>query len=155
MDGSDYASGPEASGLVRPGFATAADAQETERQSRLAVAGLLAEAVPEIEVVEMATNNPGFDLETSAERFRFVEVKGTVKRLPTFFLSEGERQFGTEHSEAYLLAVVYGMDLERASHEDIALSRAPLAPGAPLNPFKWTAVLPTSALRGPGALKFL
>jgi Domain of unknown function (DUF3883) len=157
MDGSAYdsGSGAEARGLVRPGYATAANAQETERQSRIAVAELLAQAVPEIEIVEMATNNPGFDLETSAGRFRFVEVKGTIKRLPTFFLSEGERRFGAEHSEAYLLAVVYGMDLERESHEDIALSRAPLLPGELLNPFQWAGRLPASALRGPSSLELL
>lgn len=141
----DY--GPEAewSSGVRPGYATAANARETERQSRKAVSELLAQVVPGIEIVEMATNNPGFDLETLADRYRFVEVKGTIKRLPTFFMSEGERRFGAEHADAYLLAVVYGMDLTRETYADIALSRAPLVPGDLLNPSQWTGRLPGPA----------
>jgi hypothetical protein len=131
---------------VRPGYASAPDARETERQSRKAVSELLTRFVPRIEIVEMATNNPGFDLETSADRFRFVEVKGTIKRLPTFFMSEGERKFGAAHSDAYLLAVVYGMDLANESHKDIALSRAPLPTGDLLNPYQWAGQLPASAV---------
>jgi len=78
-----------------PGYATAAVARETERQSRNAVVRFLGAALPGAKIIEMATNNPGFDLETSVDRVRFVEVKGTSKPLPTFFLSEGERRFGT------------------------------------------------------------
>lgn len=126
------------------GYATPAVARETERQSRIAVMGFLTKALPGIEIVEMATNNPGFDLETSVDRFRFVEVKGTSKPLPTFFLSEGERRFGDEHSDAYLLAVVYGMDLPGGTHDDIALSRAPLEPGDLLAPMQWSGRLSTS-----------
>jgi hypothetical protein len=132
---------------VRPGYATAADAQETERQSRKAVTQLLTRAVPGIKVIQMARNNPGFDLETSDDRYRFIEVKGTIKRLPTFFMSEGERKFGDANRDAYLLAVVYGMDLARESHEDIALSRAPLQPGDLLNPAQWAGRLSASAGR--------
>lgn len=150
MDGSDSAlddARPNVGELaeVRPGYATAADAKETERQSRKAVAGLLKRAIPGIEIIEMARNNPGFDLETTYERCRFIEVKGTIKRLPTFFMSEGERKFGAEHAGAYLLAVVYGMDLARESHKDIALSRAPLRPGDLLNPAQWAGRLSASA----------
>jgi hypothetical protein len=150
MDGSGFGLDVQGSEVdpspgVRPGYATAANAKETERQSREAVAELLMQAVPGIDIVEMARNNPGFDLETSDERCRFVEVKGTTKRLPAFFMSEGERKFGAAHAGAYLLAVVYGMDLARESHEDIALSRAPLRPGDLLNPAQWSGRLSTSA----------
>jgi hypothetical protein len=150
MDGSPFGVEPAVTSaqLVRPGYANAADARETERQSRRAVIDTLAEAVPGIEIAEMATNNPGFDLETSAKQFQFVEVKGTIKRLPTFFLSEGERRFGAENVSTYLLAVVYGMDLSRETYEDIAWSRAPLKPGELLSPSQWAGRLPTSA--GPG-----
>jgi Domain of unknown function (DUF3883) len=130
---------------ARAGYASAAVAQETERQSRKAVSGFLSLVIPGIEIIEKAGNNPGFDLETTADRLRFVEVKGTSKRLPTFFLTEGERRFGAEHADAYLLAVVYGMDLTRETYADIALSRAPLAPGDLLNPSQWAGRLPVSA----------
>jgi Domain of unknown function (DUF3883) len=100
-------------------------------------------------------NNPGFDLETSTKRFQFVEVKGTVKRLPTFFLSEGERRFGAENASTYLLAVVYGMDLSRETYEDIAWSRPPLEPGELLNPSQWWGRLPASAATGPSSLRLI
>jgi hypothetical protein len=128
----------------RAGYATAAVARETERQSRTAVMGFLVEVLPGIEIVEMAANNPGFDLHTSLDRFRFVEVKGTSKPLPTFFLSEGERRFGEEHADTYLLAVVYGMDLSGETFNDIALSRAPLQPGDLLAPTQWSGRLPVA-----------
>jgi hypothetical protein len=118
-------------GGSRPGYATAAVARETERQSRNAVVRFLGAALPDAKIIEMATNNPGFDLETSVDRFRFVEVKGTSKPLPTFFLSEGERRFGDEHADAYLLAVVYGMDLSGETFDDIALSRGATQAGRP------------------------
>ena len=137
---------------LRAGYATPAIAKETERQSRKAVVEFLAYAVPGIEILEMAANNPGFDLETSTDRFRFVEVKGTSRRLPTFFLSEGERRFGAEHADAYLLAVVYGIDLARETFDDIALSRGPLMPGDLLNPAQWSGRLPVSSVSGsPGS----
>jgi hypothetical protein len=131
-------------GESSPGYATAAVARETERQSRNAVVRFLGAALPGAEIIEMATNNPGFDLETSVDRVRFVEVKGTSKPLPTFFLSEGERRFGDEHADAYLLAVVYGMDLSGETFDDIALSRAPLRPGDLLAPTQWSGRLPAS-----------
>lgn len=149
MDGSLQGGEDESSQLLVPGgsragYATAAMAQETERQSRNVVINFLSRSMPGIEIVEMASNNPGFDLETSVDRFRFVEVKGTSKPLPTFFLSEGERRFGDEHADAYLLAVVYGMDLSVETYEDVALSRAPLKPGDLLAPMQWSGRLPAS-----------
>jgi hypothetical protein len=149
MDGLPQRVDAEVSPLLVPtgpnaGYATAAVAQETERQSRNAVMKFLSKRLPGIKVVEKATNNPGFDLETSVDRFRFVEVKGTSKPLPRFFLSEGERRFGDEHAEAYLLAVVYGMDLSGETYDDIALSRAPLTPGDLLAPMQWAGRLPAS-----------
>lgn len=161
MDGLPHRLEPEASGQLAPearaGFATAAVAQETERQSRRVVMGFLGEQLPGVDIVEMAANNPGFDLETSADRFRFIEVKGTSKPLPTFFLSEGERRFGEEHADSYLLAVVYGMDLPGETFRDIALSRAPLLPGDLLAPTQWSGRLPiagagSSARRALGSL---
>jgi hypothetical protein len=157
MDGSPFGIEPEVASpyLVRAGYANAADARETERQSRRAAVDTLAEAVPGIEIAEMATNNPGFDLETSAKRFQFVEVKGTIKRFPTFFLSEGERRFGAENAGSYLLGVVYGIDLSQETYEDIAWSRAPLEPGELLNPSQWSGRLPASAPTGPASLRLI
>jgi hypothetical protein len=130
-------------------YASPEVARETERQSRKVVAEFLARSIPGIEVREMATNNPGFDLETSAPHCRFVEVKGTNKRLPAFFLSEGERRFGVEHPDAYLLVVVYGMDLALETYEGIELSRAPLEPDQVLKPAQWVGRLPASKSSDP------
>jgi hypothetical protein len=158
MDGVPPRAVEESSQLLVPGgsssgYASAAVAQETERQSRIAVVGFLGTALPGVEIIEMATNNPGFDLHTSVDRFRFVEVKGTSKPLPTFFLSEGERRFGDEHADAYLLTVVYGMDLSTETYDDIALSRAPLRPGDLLAPTQWSGRLQPSS--GPDSFGLL
>lgn len=126
------------------GYASTEVAQETERQSRRMVAEFLRRAIPGVEIREMATNNPGFDLETTDAQCRFVEVKGTSKPVPVFFLSEGERRFGVEHPAAYLLAVVYGMDLARETYEGIEFARAPLEPGELLRPSRWAGRLPVT-----------
>jgi hypothetical protein len=72
------------------------------------------------------------------------------KPLPAFFLSEGERRFGDEHADEYLLTVVYGMDLAAETYDDIAISRAPLRPGDLLAPTQWSGRLQISP--GPGTL---
>ena len=130
----------------RGGYASPAVAREVERQSRRAVADLLLARFPDARITDMPTNNPGFDLGTDIPGFRYVEVKGTQAGFPRFFLSEGERQFGSAHRDEYLFAVVFGMDLAAETHRGIELSRAPLGSAHGLEVFQWVGVLPIRSM---------
>lgn len=64
------------------------------------------------EVMRMPHNNPGFDIlirQHSGDSY--VEVKGTTRSAPVFFLSEGERRFSIANSDRYLLWVFFGLDV--------------------------------------------
>jgi hypothetical protein len=63
-------------------------------------------------VERMPHNNPGYDIRIEGDgAVEYVEVKGTMRPLPHFYMSEGERLFGGRHAEHYSLLVVYGIDL--------------------------------------------
>ena len=67
---------------------------------------------PGTAVERMPHNNPGYDIriEESDRVLRYVEVKGTSRLLPHFFMSEGERLFSHDKAEQYSLLLVYGVD---------------------------------------------
>ena len=66
---------------------------------------------PEAAVRRMPHNNPGFDVRVEDDaRVRYVEVKGTTRALPHFFMSEGERLFSHDHAADYTLLIVYSVD---------------------------------------------
>lgn len=127
---------------TRGGYATPEDARAVELCSRKIVTAYLLEQFPAARVLDMPTNNPGFDLETDIPGLRYVEVKGTRGPLPEFFLSEGERRFGQTHSEDYLFAVVYGIVLSSGAHVGISTARAPLGAAHNLTPRQWSGLLP-------------
>ncbi|HEX5593599.1 MAG TPA: DUF3883 domain-containing protein [Solirubrobacterales bacterium] len=124
-------------------YASPEDAREVERCSRTIVTGYLLERFPSARIVDMPTNNPGFDLETDVPSLRYVEVKGTRGPLPEFHLSEGERRFAAAHQDTYLFAVVYGIELSSGAHTGISTVRAPLGSAQRLVPQQWTGLLPT------------
>jgi hypothetical protein len=127
---------------TRGGYATPEDARAVELCSRKIVIAYLLEQFPTARIVDMPTNNPGFDLETDIPGLRYVEVKGTRGPLPEFFLSEGERRFGATHSADYLFAVVYGIELSSGAHVGISTARAPLGSAQHLTPRQWSGLLP-------------
>lgn len=140
--------GAALSGKTRNGgglYASPAVAQETERQSRLIARGYLLDRFPGTDIIDMPTNNPGFDLETDRPGFRYIEVKGTQAPIPRFILSEGERQFGAAHENDYLLIVVFGMNLSAETHLRIAVARAPLGSAQRLAPIQWRGALPVES----------
>jgi len=69
---------------------------------------------PSARVRRMPHNNPGFDIrvEGDGNSVRYVEVKGTTRALPHFFMSEGERLFSHENGDIYSLITVYAIDLD-------------------------------------------
>jgi hypothetical protein len=74
------------------GYASSEDARAIEVLSRAIVADYLRDRFPQAQIVDLPTNNPGFDLETDIPGLRYVEVKGTRSSRPEFKLSEGERR---------------------------------------------------------------
>ena len=87
-------------------------------------------------------NNPGFDIlvrsESFVERF-YVEVKGTMRRCPQFFVTEGELQFSRRHADHYRLIIVYGIHLEPSTYR-LLWHEGPISieSGFRLNPVQWT-----------------
>lgn len=74
----------------------------------------LATRYPGCTIEQMPRNNPGFDIrvvDSPGSVVRYVEVKGTSAGEPSFFISEGERQFSLAESTRFTLVVVWGVDL--------------------------------------------
>jgi hypothetical protein len=87
----------------------------------------------------MPRNNPGYDFEIRCpDGTRFAEAKGTMAHAPVFVLSERERAFSADHAHDYEIYVVWGIDLDRQTHEgatDAAGEVRPKTHG--LVPWKW------------------
>jgi hypothetical protein len=68
---------------------------------------------PHGQVRRMPHNNPGYDIRMDAadQPTRYVEVKGTTRALPHFFMSEGERLFSHDHADSYSLIIVCAVDV--------------------------------------------
>jgi hypothetical protein len=84
-------------------------------------------------------DNPGFNLlvGTATDPVAFVNVKATETLQPVFYLSEGERQFSIEHSDRFILLVVYGIDLHAEAYKLIVREGA-IHPGqVELLPAQW------------------
>jgi Domain of unknown function (DUF3883) len=75
----------------------------------------LADTHGEASVHLMPHNNPGYDIRVDAGALlvEYVEVKGTTRSVPHFYMSEGERLFSIDNASRYTLLVVYGIDIVR------------------------------------------
>lgn len=73
---------------------------------------------PNEEIDQMGHNNPGYDIlvEKDGEVVTYVEVKGTKKPKPTFYMSEYERRFSKNNAEKYLLIIVYNINLNTGKY---------------------------------------
>lgn len=94
-------------------------------------------------VVRMPHSNPGFDLriEQHGQADHFVEVKGTTRSSPMFFVSEGERVFAATHASRYCFWVFFQIDTDArtgflASHEG-----ALVEPNVQISPKQWVGTL--------------
>lgn len=122
-------------------YARPETARAVEDYSRAAVQDQLLRQESGAVVVQMALNNPGYDLWTNTPGKRFIEVKGTQAQIPRFFLSEGERAFALKHTAEYALAVVYGIDLAAGTHRGIVWRRGALHANDRLTPHQWLGEL--------------
>jgi Domain of unknown function (DUF3883) len=130
-----------------PGHASQETLRAVERFAVEATMRRLHELYPDEPIVEMPSNNPGFDLRVGEPNraVHFVEVKGTRQHAVAFFLTEGERRFSIEHGDRYVLSVVTGIDLEHGRY-DLVLHHGPVTRSTfRLVPVQWAvsvAILP-------------
>ncbi|MBD2128267.1 DUF3883 domain-containing protein [Microcoleus sp. ZQ-A2] len=98
---------------------------------------------PNEEVVQLPRNNPGFDIRVGADEsvVAYVEVKGTQKPKPSFFMSEGERRFSEEKAAQYILLVVYDIKLDKEEYKLIEHRGAVAHQNFILTPTQWICEL--------------
>lgn len=105
-------------GLVNLSYAPEETRSAVERYSVDVALAMLREESPGTSITEMPHNNPGYDIcvgDLQKPR-HFVEVKGTQRHEPAFFLTEGERFFSHTHAQYYRLIVVHSIDLLKNRH---------------------------------------
>ncbi len=95
-------------------------------------------------VTVMPRNNPGFDIRVTDPQgsvVRFVEVKGTSAGQPSFYLSEGERQFSIAEAARFTLVVVWAVSLGTGECEISRSDGAVELPGIVLTPRQFQGTL--------------
>lgn len=99
---------------------------------------------PHAAVERMPHNNPGYDIrvvDRAGVVARYIEVKGTTRNRPHFFITEGERRFSALHAAKYSLWVFYGMDLETRTALLAERDGEVGPPNTDLSPVQHTGVL--------------
>jgi hypothetical protein len=107
---------------VAPSYADPQAIQKVEQVSvAVAVTAMQERFGTDVEV--MPRNNPGFDLRVgpATAPVRYVEVKGTQSAIPSFFMSDGEREFSIRNSSKYTLVVVSGINIEAETHASVSI----------------------------------
>lgn len=98
---------------------------------------------PGMEICRMPQNNPGFDILIQGEAFlHYIEVKGTTRSRPHFFMSEGERRFSIARAQSYSLWVIYDIDIAAGRGTFLKRGGAVDGMGAGLTPRQWSGCLP-------------
>ena len=125
-----------------PSYASTELARAVEAYSVEVAVAELRRRHPDSVVASQHRNNPGFDvLVTAPGKTLFVEVKGTQRPSPHFFVTEGELQFSRAHSSQFWLVVVYRINLDSHTYRlywhqgDISL-----VTGFGLRPVQWVCV---------------
>ncbi len=104
-----------------PGYASPANLRDVE-DFALRVANAEAQSrYPGAAVLPQPRNNPGFDIlvmreKAAGEGVVFIEVKGTTRVSPQFFITEGELRFSRLHGDQYYLVVVYKIRRDAESY---------------------------------------
>lgn len=120
-------------------YASPETAQRVEEYSIKAAIEYLLGEYPTWAISEMPRNNPGFDILLSKEtERRYIEVKGTQKFSPTFFMSDGELRFSRNMSDHYTLLVFYKINLKERTHSIFLKSGAITSEAFKLDPTQWS-----------------
>jgi len=79
----------------------------------------LGQRYPDDKVTQQPHNNFGFDIlvGTLDRPIAYVRVKATQGYQPTFYISEGERQFSIDHADRYILVIVYAIHLYEETYK--------------------------------------
>jgi hypothetical protein len=121
------------------GYGSPERAAEIDDYAMTAALVELARMWPGTEIARQPHNNPGFDVRVGPvdNVVRYVEVKGTSLPRPSFFLSEGERQFSELNASKYTLLVIHSIDVDGRHHE-VFRHDGPIAQNAfLLSPRQW------------------
>jgi Domain of unknown function (DUF3883) len=111
-----YPLGPER----RSGLAYASPDKILEVESFAIEAALkeIARRWEDVRVQVQPRNNPGFDiLVRPGEKVVYVEVKGTERCIPQFFITDGEIQFSVRHPSQFALLVIYGINRSSGAYK--------------------------------------
>jgi hypothetical protein len=131
-----------APGHPGPGFASPTHASAMERYSVDVVMDLLGGEFGAPNVREMPVNNPGYDIEVTTPGGELhVEVKGTILPMPSFHLSEGQRQHAELLGERWRIYVVHAIDTSGHTHEVTTCTGSELAAWGNLQTEAWNGVL--------------
>ncbi len=83
-------------------------------------------------------NNPGFDILVRAgEKVVYVEVKGTERSVPQFFMTDGEIQFSLRHQSQFALLVIYGINTSSGVYKILWHEGAVSDENFRLKPVQW------------------
>jgi hypothetical protein len=98
---------------------------------------------PDATVRRMPHNNPGFDLriEHQGQPDAYVEVKGTTRVSPVFFLTEGERAFAEAHAARYHFWVFFEIDVDARTGHLAPHAGALVEPDVRLQAAQWVGTL--------------
>lgn len=137
------APGDEAKRATAPGYASLATVRAVEDFAVRVALDEVRRRYPDATVERQPRNNPGFDIlvrrpDTLVEQC-YVEVKGTTRGYPQFFMTEGERQFSQRQGDRYHLVVVYRISFDRETY-DVLWHEGPVSieSGFRLNPVQWS-----------------
>jgi hypothetical protein len=102
---------------------------------------------PTAQLTEMPHNNPGYDVRVreGGNVIRYVEVKGTLRGEPHFFMSEGERLFSHENAARYSLLVFYAIDRLRRTGALLARDGGVAGDDVTLRATHWKATIRSAA----------
>ena len=101
----------------------------------------LAKEYPNSQIKLMAHNNPGFDvLLSDSDRWLYIEIKGTQRLLPHFFMSDGELRFSKENADRYLLIVVHDIDIEINRHKLFIKKGEVCTNSFDMTPIQWSII---------------
>jgi hypothetical protein len=95
-----------------------------------------------VHVALMPHNNPGYDVRIDGpDGFRYIEVKGTTRSSPQFFISDGERRFSIEHADHYSLWIFFSIDIAARTGALIKHAGAVASPRFELLPIHYAGKL--------------
>jgi hypothetical protein len=102
---------------------------------------------PQAKVQRMPHNNPGYDIRVvCADGTRYVEVKGTKRPVPHFYMSEGERLFADVNHDRYSLVVVFSIDTAQRTGTIIVRQGSIDSDDVSLRPVHWEGSVALSAV---------